>query len=119
MSGAAQVRLCHGTDMNSAMDIRDNGLDEQRALATGQGNAAEFHATTDVLDANFYAGNSGVQRGAAAARLEFTLGSDIIQDLLSRGLAFHIDGGTRYVFYAGSFGVLNASMMNKTVVSVP
>jgi hypothetical protein len=118
----AYVRLYHGTDLASANDILQNGLDAQRAIATGGPGYAgqgEFYAITTYSEAEKVAKLCG--RGPDFAVLAFDLPDTVIQDLLSRwpGAAAHIDGSDLYVFYPTSYAVLNANMTNKQLVPVP
>ena len=105
----ANVRLYHGTDIISATDILQNGLNEQQAIIAG--GDGHFWATTDAAYCNWY---------AKPARLEFDLPHAVLQDLLSKPfMVDHVEPGDNYDFYPASFSILNAEMTNKHVVSVP
>jgi hypothetical protein len=108
------VRLHHGTDLASAEDIRDHGLDE--AAARDWNVMGEFWTTTDQDMANWYARVNPAEE--TPARLDFDLPYDVLLALLGEyPVVAYQDGTDVFVFLPGSYQALNRHMANKQVVS--
>ncbi len=108
------IRLYHGTDFASAVDIRDNGVDEARAaLFNGNG---EFWATTNPGTADVMAQvNPSAKQ---PARLEFDFPVAVLQELLSLlPLQVFLIGGEDLQFLPPAFPLLNRYMANRRVIS--
>jgi hypothetical protein len=108
------VRLHHGTDVDSATDILNSGLDPAKAAAFNV--SGEFWATTDVAGADTFA-----QVNPAAgvpARFDFDLPRRVLTALLSSvpPMAYQHGAGD-YEFLPASFPDLNRHMANGQVVS--
>jgi hypothetical protein len=108
------VRLHHGTDLLSAIDLRDNGLDQARAAAFNA--TGEFWATTDLAVADTFAQVNPA--GGIPARFDF----DVPQPVLDALVGTHPPrayqyGNDVFEFVPASFAMLNQHMMNRQVVS--
>lgn len=113
-SAEEPVRLHHGTDVASATDILNGGLDPAKAAAFNV--SGEFWATTDVAGADTFA-----QVNPAAgvpARFDFNLPRRVLAALLSSvpPMAYQ-HGADNYEFLPASFPDLNRYMANRLVVS--
>jgi hypothetical protein len=112
----ALVRLHHGTDRDSAIRIRDHGLDAGEAAkhnATG-----EFWASSDAAVAEWFALSNPA--GGPAVRLEFEIPDDVLARLVNQvpPLAlFHAPSD--YEFSPAGHDILNRVMTNKKIVPVP
>jgi hypothetical protein len=110
------VRLCHGTDLASANDIANHGLDQQQAAACN--GSGEFWATTDPDAADWFA--QANPNSPPAARLEFDLPDGVLQALLgSLPPAAYQHGADNYEFLPASFPALNQSRNNVQVIPLP
>jgi hypothetical protein len=108
------IRLHHGTDITSAEEVQDRGLDATAARAFGGG--GEFWATTDLATADLFA--QANPAGGPPARLDFALPAHVLMALLSANppLAYQ-HGDDTYEFCPDSYPTLNQSMTNRQVVS--
>lgn len=110
------LRLFHGTDIQSANDILQHGVDEAKAAAwNGSG---EFWATSDVNGARWYAISNPASPPAAC--IGFDLPWAILQALLTQVPVVVICHGEHdYEFLPECFAELNRSMSNCQVVVIP
>jgi hypothetical protein len=108
------VRLYHGTDLASANDIRDNGINHTKAAAFNA--TGEFWVTTDVPMADTFAQVNPA--GGIPARFEFEVSLAVLGLLLGatppRAYQY---GNDVYEFLPLSFPTLNQHMINRQVVS--
>jgi hypothetical protein len=108
------IRLYHGTDLASAEEIRDHGLDAAAARAFGGG--GEFWATTDRATADLFA--QANPAGGPPARLDFVVTAHVLRALLSANPPLvYQHGDDTYEFCPGSYPTLNQAMANRQVVS--
>lgn len=108
------LRLHHGTDLNSALDIMHNGLDQTNAAALNV--SGEFWATTDQNMADVFAQVNPT--GGQPARLDFDIPLQVVLDLIAAIPPQAIrDGEDVYEFLPSSYAVLNQHLTNRQVVS--
>jgi hypothetical protein len=109
------VLLSHGTDVDSAIRIRDHGLDAAEAAklnATG-----EFWASADAATADWFAFSNPA--GGPPVRLDFDVPEQVLTLLVNQipPLAlFHAPSD--YEFSPASYDMLNQAMTCKQVVPV-
>src|SRR5260370_3337196 len=108
------IRLHHGTDLASANDIMNNGLDQARAAAFNA--SGEFWATTDLATANTFAQVNPAN--GAPARFDFNLPPQVLAAFLgaSPPRAYQ-HGSDVYEFLPAAFPMLNQHIANCQVVS--
>jgi hypothetical protein len=108
------VRLYHGTDVASALDIQANGLDAGKAAAMN--GIGDFWATCDPATADWFAQVN--QAGGPPARLVFELLFGILMSLLTEvDPQVELDGTDVYHFHPSSYPVVNRHMANRQVIS--
>jgi hypothetical protein len=108
------VRLHHGTDEASALDLLTNGLN--RTSAVRAGGTGEFWATLIVADADTFAQTN--PSGGTPARSSFDLPADVLAVLLAANPPrAYQQGPTWYEFLPGSYALLNQHMTNRQVIS--
>jgi hypothetical protein len=108
------VRLHHGTDLLSAIDLRDNGLDQARAAAFNA--TGEFWATTDLAMADTFAQVNPA--GGIPARFDFDVPQAVLDALLgAHPPQAYLHGNDVFEFLPVSFPMLNQQMMNRQVIS--
>src|SRR5437868_4304979 len=110
------VRFHHGTDLTSANDLLQNGVNQQHAAAwNGSG---EFWATSDHQRAKWFALSH--PSSPPAACFEFDLPESVLVMILQMsppGATQH--GPNDCEFLPASHGLLNQHMTNKQVIPVP
>jgi hypothetical protein len=109
-----QLRMSHGTDLDSATEIRDRGL--SAAAAARYNSTGEFWASTDAGTADWFARTNPAS--GSPARLDFDLSEDVLALLVNQALAV-AHGTADFEFLPASFAILNQAMSNKQVVPVP
>lgn len=92
---AGPCTLFHGTDINSAFDIAENGINTQ---------ADSFYMTSSQEDAQMYAENNPA--GGDPAMVSTTVPDSVLTDLQSAGNLEINDSGV-YRFLPGAWSVLN------------
>ena len=108
------IRLHHGTDEQSAIDILNHGL--SRANAAAHNVTGEFWATTEDADAETFA--QANPAGGTPARYSFDLPLDLLDELLnSQPPRAYQHGPDWFEFLPSSYAELNQHMTNREVVS--
>src|SRR5437762_2038465 len=110
------VRLHHGTNLTSANELLQNGVDQKRAAASN--GSGEFWVTVNHENAEWFARSNPASPPAAC--FEFDLEDQVIQSCLLMtppGVVKHPGGDLE--FLPSSFQLLNAAMSNRQVVAVP
>jgi hypothetical protein len=95
--------LYHGTDIGSATDILENGLNMSKAAELGGGDA--LWTTTSSSDAGWFAASNHV--GGDPAVLQITVPNATINDLSGSGM-LSVEGSV-YRFQPGAMNILNGS----------
>jgi len=95
MEEGGGVTLFHGTDIDSAFDIAENGV---------QTDAKAFYMTPDTAIADVYA--TGNPAGGVPSMVSITLSDSLVGELEAAGNLQVIDGGI-YQFTPGAWGTLN------------
>ena len=112
--GSAVLRLHHGTDLASANDLLNNGVDAGKAAAFNV--SGEFWTTTDVAVADTFAQVNPA--GGTPARLEFDLPMPVLTALLpTTPPQAYQHGSDAYEFLPTAFASLNAHLANRQVIS--
>jgi hypothetical protein len=108
------IRLYHGTDVNSARDVLQNGLSQANAAVHNV--SGEFWATTDIVSAGLFAMCNPA--GGIPARYSFDLPERILAALLAtQPPCVYPQGNDDYEFLPASFPILNHHMTNRQVVA--
>jgi hypothetical protein len=114
--GSDVIILYHGTDLNSANNLLNNGLDASQAAQYNV--TGEFWATESQADSDWFARTNPA--AGTPARFEFEISEQDLQYLLNQGPQFvQPHGSTEYEFMPPSFPYLNQRMTGKRVVLVP
>jgi hypothetical protein len=110
------IKFHHGTDLSSANDLFQNGINQSRAAAwNGSG---EFWATVDHLRAVWFANSN--PGSPPAACFEFEISQGVFQMILAmRPLVVELHAVGEFEFLPASFPLLNQHMCNKQIVAVP
>lgn len=109
------VILYHGTDVASANDIMQYGVDAKRA--SGYNGTGEFWATTNPTTADWFARVNAAN--GPPARLRFEISAVVLQSLLAAvPVVARNDGPEDYEFLPGSFAILNQDMSGQHVATV-
>ncbi|MCI0641478.1 MAG: hypothetical protein L0Y72_17255 [Gemmataceae bacterium] len=113
---ASAIRLHHGTDLTSANDLLQNGVNEQQAaMWNGSG---EFWATSDHQRAMWFAVSH--PSSPPAACFEFDLPESVLEVILQMNPPAAIQHGPNdFEFLPPSHSFLNQHMTNKQIVAVP
>ncbi len=109
------IRFHHGTDINGANDLLQNGVDQQQAAAwNGSG---EFWATTSHQRAEWFARSHS--NSPPAACFEFDLPDAALTAILQMNPAVALrHGQDDYEFLPASHGMLNQQMINEQITPV-
>ena len=85
------IVLYHGTDVDSALDILNNGLNTERLLAMQTGRSVQVRAgwytALDPEVAWFFASLSPGDKGRGYTVIEMHLKTNYLEELFARGLA--------------------------------
>jgi hypothetical protein len=110
--------LYHGTDIDSALNILNNGLDAAKLTTLQSGRltqlGAGWYATCDTEVAWFFASLAPGNVGRGYAVIEVEIPEDILNQLVVMGQAIRSDianvpfAAQQYWFGIGAFALLNA-----------
>lgn len=108
----AVLHLFHGTDMVSAMDLLNNGLNRMKAASFNGG--GKFWATAVPDDADLFA--QANPAGGPPARFEFALPLDLLQSFIHAKPPLAYQHSASVIeFLPTSFTALNAALIGKNV----
>lgn len=115
----ANVRLYHGTDLDSALNLVKSGLDALAAASYNSG--GEFWATSALDVAEWFAQSNPA--GGSPAIFMFEVPDIVLALLLKQvppsAFVYTIDGRADYEFLPASFAELNHSACNQHAFALP
>ena len=110
------IRFRHGTDLASANDLHQNGVNQQKAAAwNGSG---EFWASLDHGRAEWFARSH--PNSPPAVCFEFDLPEPVFEFILRmKPLGVRHHAPNDFEFLPPSYAILNENMVNRQTVAVP